>query len=211
MPLRHTAPSPSQLPDSLHRLAKEQSNRPPDFLSGHAKPYEDGKSEHRGGYTLEVDPVRGICGVHGGHETVEVRDIRKVGGGRRLCGEPGKIVDGVSPRRPQSFRYQQRPVDDCSSGRGGMTQDGGTRGGTFHGIRAGLRHAVACPNETGRTNEKITPKSKCVRVGSLAVLDLSSHKWRELVSYSDFLVVCSCRVVFLSGVLIVFKEKSERA
>ena len=29
-------PSPSQLPDSLHRLAKGQSHRPPDFLSGHA-------------------------------------------------------------------------------------------------------------------------------------------------------------------------------
>ena len=41
VPLRHAAPSPPQLPDSLHRLAKEQSRRPPDFLSGHA--YQDGK------------------------------------------------------------------------------------------------------------------------------------------------------------------------
>ena len=32
-----------------------------------------------------------------------------------------------------SFRYHHRPVDDCSPGRGEMTQDGGTRGGTFHG------------------------------------------------------------------------------
>ena len=40
-PLRHAAPSPTQLPDSLHRLAKEQTSRPPDFLSGHD--YEDGK------------------------------------------------------------------------------------------------------------------------------------------------------------------------
>ena len=39
--LRHAAPSPPQLLDSLHRLAKAQSRRPPDFLSGHA--YEDGK------------------------------------------------------------------------------------------------------------------------------------------------------------------------
>ena len=38
--LRHVVPSPPQLPDSLHRLAKEQSHRPADFLSGHA--YEDG-------------------------------------------------------------------------------------------------------------------------------------------------------------------------
>ena len=41
VPLRHAAPSPPQLPDSLHRLAKEQSRRPLDFLSGHA--YQDGK------------------------------------------------------------------------------------------------------------------------------------------------------------------------
>ena len=41
VPLRHAAPSPPQLPDSLYRLAKEQSRRPPNFLSGHV--YEDGK------------------------------------------------------------------------------------------------------------------------------------------------------------------------
>ena len=39
--LRHAAPSPPQLHVSLHRLAKEQPCRPPDFLSAHA--YEDGK------------------------------------------------------------------------------------------------------------------------------------------------------------------------
>ena len=42
-------------------------------------------------------------------------------------------MDGVFPGRPQSFGYQRRPVDDCSPGRGGMAQDGGTRSGTFHG------------------------------------------------------------------------------
>ena len=36
VPLRHAAPSPPQVLDSLHRLAKAQSRRPPDFLSGHA-------------------------------------------------------------------------------------------------------------------------------------------------------------------------------
>ena len=41
LPLRHAAPSPPQLPNSLHRLAKEQSRRPPDFVSGHA--YQDEK------------------------------------------------------------------------------------------------------------------------------------------------------------------------
>ena len=41
VPLRHAAPSPPQVLDSLHRLAKAQLCRPPDFLSGHA--YQDGK------------------------------------------------------------------------------------------------------------------------------------------------------------------------
>ena len=41
VPLRYAAPNPPQLPDSLHRLARAQSRRPPDLLSGHA--YQDGK------------------------------------------------------------------------------------------------------------------------------------------------------------------------
>ena len=41
VPLRHAAPSPPQVLDSLHRLAKAQSRRPPDFLSGYAS--QDGK------------------------------------------------------------------------------------------------------------------------------------------------------------------------
>ena len=40
VPLRHAAPRPPQVLDSLHRLAKEQSRRPPDFLPGHA--HQDG-------------------------------------------------------------------------------------------------------------------------------------------------------------------------
>ena len=36
VPLPHAARSPPQVLDSLHRLAKAQSRRPPDFLSGHA-------------------------------------------------------------------------------------------------------------------------------------------------------------------------------
>ena len=36
--------------------------------------------------------------------------------------------------------------------------------------RAGLRHAVVCPNVTGRTEERIA-QSKRVRAGSLALVD----------------------------------------
>ena len=41
VPLQHAAPSTPPLPDSLNRLVKGQSRRPPDSLSGHA--YQDGK------------------------------------------------------------------------------------------------------------------------------------------------------------------------
>ena len=37
--------------------------------------------------------------------------------GARAASEAEKRVDGVSPGRPQSFRYQRRPVEDCSTGR----------------------------------------------------------------------------------------------
>ena len=36
--------------------------------------------------------------------------------------------------------------------------------------RAGLRHAVVCPNVTGRTKERIA-QSKRARAGSLAIVD----------------------------------------
>ena len=56
-------------------------------------------------------------------------------------------------------------------------QNGRTRGGSFHGKmdrcrknKAGLRHAVVCPNVTGRTKERIA-QSKRARAGSLALVD----------------------------------------
>ena len=89
--------------------------------------------------------VRGICGAHGGCETAEVRDIPGIGEGRGLRRGPIKTVEEVFSGQPQSFRHQRRPVDDCSPERGGIAQDGGTRGGTFlaaEKARAGLRHAA---------------------------------------------------------------------
>ena len=77
-------------------------------------------------------------------------------------------MDEVFPGRSQSFRYQRRPVGDYSPGREGMTQDGRTRGGTFH--KAGLRHAVVCPNLAGRTKKRIA-QSKRARAGSLVLAD----------------------------------------
>ena len=120
-------------------------------------------------------------------------------GGAGCVGGQEKRVDGVFPGRPQSFRHQRRPVNDCSPGRGRMAQNGRTRGGTFHGkmdrcskTKAGLRHAVVCPNVTGRTKERIA-QSKRARAGSLALL--TGHKWRKLVPSGR--LVCRCHDVFL--------------
>ena len=78
---------------------------------------------------------------------------------------PGKRVDGVFPRRPQSFRHQRRPVDDCSLGRGRMSQNGRTRGGTFHGKMDGCRESqgwtTACsgiPERGGKDQGEDSPR-----------------------------------------------------
>ena len=41
--------------------------------------------------------------------------------------------------------HQRRPVDNCGPGRGGMAQDGGTRGGTFHGEMDRCRESQGWP------------------------------------------------------------------
>ena len=105
-------------------------------------------------------------------------DVRRNGGGRGLSGGPGKRVDEVFPGRPQSFRPERRPVDDCNPGRGGMAQNGRTRGGTFHGkmdrCRKNQGWTTACSgmpeNVTGKTKERIA-QSKRARAGSLALVD----------------------------------------
>ena len=83
----------------------------------------------------------------------------------------------VFPGRPQSFRHQRRPVDDCSPGRGGMAHNGEIRAEHFMAkwiaaekAKAGLRHAVVCPNVTGRTKKRIA-QSKRARADWLALVD----------------------------------------
>ena len=58
--------------------------------------------------------------------------------------------------------------------------------------RAGLRWAVVCPNATGKTKERIAQASGHVLVRSP---QLTSHKWRELVSSGR--LICRCHAVFL--------------
>ena len=101
-----------------------------------------------------------------------------VGGSGCVGGRAGKRVDGVFPGRSQSFRHQRRPVDDCSPGREGMAQNGTARGAEHlmakwivaEKTKAGLWHAVVCPNVTGRTKKRIA-QSKRARAGSLALVN----------------------------------------
>ena len=106
-----------------------------------------------------------------------MRDVRRIGGGRGLCRGPGKRVDVVIPGRPQSFRHQRRPVDDYSpedEGKWRRTAEQEAEHFMPKWIvaeknKAGLRHAVACPNVTARTKERKT-QNKRARAGSLALV-----------------------------------------
>ena len=73
---------------------------------------------------------------------------------------------------------ERRPVDDCSpegEGEWRRTAEKGVEHFMAKWIiaektKAGLRHAVVCPNVTGRTKERIA-QSKWARTGSLALVD----------------------------------------
>ena len=72
--------------------------------------------------------------------------------GQLVRGLEKETVDGVSPGGPQSFWYQRRPP-----GRGGMAQDGGTKGGTFNGemdrCRESQGWATACSSMLERDDD----------------------------------------------------------
>ena len=96
------------------------------------------------------------------YEIAKVRDVRRVGGGRGLCGGARTRVDGVFPGRPQSFRHQRRPVHTAAQdeGKWRRTAEQGAKKFMAKWIaadkaRAGLRHAVLCLNVTERTKERI--------------------------------------------------------
>ena len=59
-------------------------------------------------------------------------------------------------------------------------------------VKARLRHAVVCPNVTGKTKKRIAQSKRLVLVRSPL---LTSHKWRELVPSGC--LVCRFHDVFL--------------
>ena len=77
-----------------------------------------------------------------------------------------------SPGRPQSFRYQHRPVDHCGpAGQGGMAQVGRTRGGVFQGeidrCRGSYDWTTACSTSSlserdGNKQVEDNPEQACM-------------------------------------------------
>ena len=100
------------------------------------------------------------------------------GGECEMCGWSEKIVDGVIPGRPQSFRHQRRPKWTTAAqdeGEWRRTVEQGAehfmaKWTAAEKARTGLRHAVVYSNATGRTKERVA-QSKRVRAGSLALVD----------------------------------------
>ena len=100
-------------------------------------------------------------------------------GGAGCMGEGKEWTGCFLDDLTQCFRYQCRPVDDCSPGQGGMGQRNKARGEMFHGEidccgesqGAGLRQLI-CPNVTGRAKERIAQSTRA-RAGSLAIITFS--------------------------------------
>ena len=118
-----------------------------------------------------------FAGFVGGYETAEVRNVQRNGGARAVWRARKKSGWGVFGR-PLRFRHQHRPVDDCSPGRGGMAQNGRTRGGTFHGEMDRCREShgwtAACSGmheRDGKDQGENSPKQASSCWFALALVD----------------------------------------
>ena len=101
------------------------------------------------------------CGAHGGHETAEVRDVRRTAGGRGLRGAGGQekewigcLLDDLRAFGINADRWTTAAQDEEEWRE--TAQDFMAKWIAAKKVRAtGLRHAVVCPNVTGRTKERI--------------------------------------------------------
>ena len=106
-----------------------------------------------------------------------MRDVRKNGGGRGLCGGPGKrgvgyFLDDLRAFGINADQWTTAAQDEREWRR--MVEQGAehfmAKWIAAEKVKAGLRHAVVCPNVTGRAKERIA-QSKRARAGSLALVD----------------------------------------
>ena len=153
VPPRLAAPSPPQALNSLHRLAKaNRADHPLSYLDTLIK---------SGSESIEAALRRRRILFAGFVARMEDARLPKCVMFVELVGNgAGKRVDGVFPG-PQSFRYQRRPVDDCSPGRGGMAQDGGKFHGEIDSCRGSQGWTTACsgmPERDGKDQKEDSPK-----------------------------------------------------
>ena len=165
------------------RLQSFRHQRQPvdDFSSGRGEVLAQDGGTRGGTFHGEMDRCRESQGWTTACSSICPNVTRRANwwGARVAWGARKKGGWRVFPGRLQSFRHQRRPVDDFSSGRGKLlAQDGGTRGGTFHGEMDRCRESHGwttacssiCPNVTRRAKERIA-QSKRARAGSLAIVD----------------------------------------
>ena len=176
MPLRHAAPKPPQVLDSMHRLAKAQSRRPPGFLPGHTL-------VKTGSGSIEATLRRRR--ILFAKFVARMEDTRLP-----KCVIFGEMVGGACCVGGQGKEWMGCFLDDLRAF--GINADQWTTAAQDEGVwrrtaeqgaehfiakwtaaeksKAGLRHAMVCPNVTGRTKERIA-QSKRARAGSLALVD----------------------------------------
>ena len=125
----------------------------------------------------EADFVCGICGAYGGYETAEVRDVRRNGGGVGCVGGQEKEWMGcfLDDLRAFGINADQWTTTAQHEEEWRRTAEQGAEYFMAKWIvaektKVGLRHAVVCPNVTGRTKKRI-PERKRALAGSLALVD----------------------------------------
>ena len=118
---------------------------------------------------------------NGGYETAEVRGVRRIGGGRGLCGGPGEWMGCfLDDLRAFGINADHWTTAAQNEGEWRRTAKQGAERFMAKWIAAEKvrADAVVCPNVTGRTKERIA-QSKLVLVRSPL---LTSHRWCELTS-----------------------------
>ena len=129
-----------------------------------------------------------------------------------MCGAR-KRVDGVFPGRPQSFRHQRRPVDDCSPERGGMAQNGGTRGRIFHSEMDRCRESQGwtsvcsdMPERDGKDQEEDSPKQagSCWFAGPCRLATSGANLYPPGVWFTDVMMSFSGVTFVLFCFVFVF-------
>ena len=158
MPLRHAAPSPSQVPDSLHRLAKERSRRPPDFLSGHAGLIKTGSESIQATLRRRRTLFAGFVARMEDTKLSKCVMFGEMVGGAGCVGGQEKEWMGCFLKNLKAFGINADQWTAAAQDKEEWRRTAEQGAGCFMAkwvaaekARARLRHAVVCPNVAGRT------------------------------------------------------------